>query len=42
MIDSVNLKCVKCRTRLTHYVKKTLSWLWLLLSKHKQLILFLS
>lgn len=30
------------RARLTHYVKKTLSWLWLLLSKHKQLILFLS
>lgn len=38
MISSVNLKCVKCRIRLTLFVKKIISQLCQLLSRLKQLI----
>lgn len=39
MISSVNLKCVKCRTRLTLFVKKIISQLCQLLSRLRQLTL---
>lgn len=39
MISSVNLKCVKCRTRLTLFVRKIISQLCQLLSRLRQLTL---
>lgn len=42
MISSVNLRCVKCKTRLTLFAKKITSQLCQLLSRLKQLILLAS
>lgn len=42
MISSVNLKCVKCRTRLTLFVKKIISQLCQLLSRLRQLTLLVN
>ena len=42
MISSVNLRCVKCKTRLTLFARKTISQLCQLLNRLKQLILLAS